>query len=142
MQLILVWLAVTTWYIPTDFSDPVLLYGGHSPTPECRWVAVDVYRLLDGDVELGDVLYIEFVDHPQVSTVLAVRDTGPLGDYYIEDFPELPIVLDIPYRAWPAGLEGLRSARVRIVNITALDRAAAVGDAASMVPIYVPQEWR
>jgi hypothetical protein len=115
-------LAVATWYVPQEYSDPIVLYEGR-PTPSAGyWGAISIDQLGgQGKVRLGDEVEVYFVDHPSVPPlVLSIEDAGSLHLYYIEDFPDLPVMLDIHYQAWPVALEGLLSARVRIINRSAL----------------------
>lgn len=54
----------------------------------------------------------------EMMTLLAL-DAGPLFDYYVEDWPELPIVADIPMHL--SKFEGL-SSRATVVNKTRAKR--------------------
>lgn len=121
MRVVIAILAAATWYVPQGYSDPVNLYGGSEPAGV--WVAVDVRQITGGAVCLGDDLIIHFIDYPGIPPLqLPAKDAGPIGDYYTTSFPGLPFAADIHYRAWPVALEGKLSARVRIINLSALRR--------------------
>lgn len=91
-------IGVATWYTPTDFSDPVVLYCGYSEA-DTPWVALSVDLYETGAVRCGDAVVVEF-PHGEVVEAKAL-DAGPLYKYYIEDYPDLPLLVDMPEVIWP-----------------------------------------
>jgi hypothetical protein len=114
MRVVLAVLAVATWYVADDVPNTVGPYCG-GPAPD-RWVAIDAGLMYDGVVECGFKLTLYYPDIGLIDRVV-VWDIGPLQSYghYIEDYADLPYLLDVEHRAWPVALDGLLSARVLIV---------------------------
>ena len=84
------------------------------------WVALDV-KLYDRWADCGDLLLLE-----GNGWELSARawDAGPLHLYHIEDWPELPILVDVPAHLAPfAGL----SAQVKVTNVSRSRRWAPGG---------------
>jgi hypothetical protein len=116
--------------------DGTLLYTLHSskstPSPAQRgregvgaWVALDVRLFQTGQARCGDHVVLLFPpftggqERGQTLHALAL-DAGPFAGYYIADYPDLPIIVDVPAHLAPfAGL----SSPVRVLNLSALDRA-------------------
>lgn len=92
-----------------------LVFGPRTPP----WVAVDVQMFLSGRIRCGDELWLGFGSPHQTLKVLAL-DAGPFHGYYVQDWPHLPIVADIPFHLVP--FSGLASP-VRIFNYSAAQRA-------------------
>lgn len=109
---------VATWYGPGYYYQPLYCGGFYEPgTPP--WAAVDVGMFQEG-WECGDELQITFEDGTELT--LRLMDTGPLSNYYIEDFgPDTPIVIDIPEPFW--AFPGSYAAPVRVVNKRIVRRA-------------------
>lgn len=83
------------------------------------WCAVNVNGYESGNVLPGDMIVVEFLDY-DVVLFLEAWDAGPFDGYYVEDFSELPIIVDIPEHLWPLDVT---SARVRMYNVSAMERS-------------------
>lgn len=83
------------------------------------WVAVDVRAYESGDVKCGDMLRVCF-DNAECVDVLA-WDAGPFERYYIEDYPDLPILVDFEESAWP--FPGLTMSAIVDVRVLEVDNA-------------------
>lgn len=81
------------------------------------WVAVDIKMYQSGEVKCWDTLRVTFEDGA-IKDVLAL-DAGPLYKYYIEDWPDLPILVDFEESAWP--FDNRMSAVVDVLNLSALN---------------------
>jgi hypothetical protein len=100
--------------------------------PRSSWVALDVRLYQTGQAQCGDHLVLFFPPStgacPERSEggqeggqLLALAlDAGPFEGYYVADYPNLPIIVDVP--AHLASFSGL-SSPVRVLNLSALDRA-------------------
>ena len=112
-------LAVATWYDAAAVPSSVGPYCGDPPSwvREMGWVAVDAELMWSGVVECGDELLLYYPDYDLVRRVV-VWDIGPLQSYghYIEDYHDLPYLLDVEHGAWPVALDGLLSARVLVLK--------------------------
>lgn len=75
------------------------------------WVALPVGKYGEW-AECGDEIVLHGDDWSIQARAL---DAGPLSDYYIEDFPELAIIADVPEIHSP--FRGL-SSRARMINVT------------------------
>jgi len=112
---------MATYYSSQDFgggplyASPTLQYN---PSNEVRWCAVNVSSFQDGSVLPGDLLLIYFTNNNQV-LMLEAWDAGPFDGFYLEDFPNLQILVDIPQHLWP--LSG-RSAEIEMINLSAMER--------------------
>lgn len=85
-------IGIATWYGPGFRGQPLACGGTFGPgTPIA---AVDPSYLERG-WQCGDLL----IAWDEVELVL--MDTGPLSNYYIEQWPDKPIVLDVAEHAWP-----------------------------------------
>ena len=80
------------------------------------WVALSIKEYTSGRVQCGDEILIWGDDW---SIVVRALDAGPLHRYYIEDWPDLPIIGDLPQFIAP--FPGL-SAKAQMVNVTATKR--------------------
>lgn len=81
------------------------------------WVALDVNEFKSGCAKCGDVILLEFEDG---STLRArALDAGRFEGYYVADWPELAIVVDVPEHLAP--FEGTSSV-VTVTNLTAVVR--------------------
>ena len=107
-------LAIATWYAGPYVGEDLYCGGVYDETAR-PWVAVDVALYESGAVRCGDLMAITFEDG-QVLNMYAL-DAGPFGKYWIEDWPNLPIMADLPKHLWP--IHPARSAKVSISNITA-----------------------
>jgi hypothetical protein len=89
------------------------------------WVALDVRQFQTDAARCGDhvvLLFSPSTGGQEGGLILHAQalDAGPFRDYYVADYPALPIVADVPAHLWPvAGL----SAPVHLLNLSALDRA-------------------
>lgn len=83
-----------------------------------HWCAVNVNAFLDGSVLPGDILLVDFLDYDR-ALFFEAWDAGPFDGYYIEEHPDLPILIDIPQHLWP--LSG-RSAEIEMINLSAMER--------------------
>jgi len=91
-----------------------LLYREDSSTP---WVALDHSEYESRRVWCGDELWLTFPDGQRL--VARAWDAGLLYDYRVDDWPGLPIVVDVPAMFWPvAGI----STPARVVNRSAAGR--------------------
>ena len=90
-----------------------LRYKENAPS----WVALDITWYESGQVRCGDTITIWGDGWSYTGLAL---DAGRFHGKWIEDWPELPIVADLP--KFRAPFEGL-SARVRVVNVSAVKRA-------------------
>jgi len=90
-----------------------------------HWCAVDVREFESGRVHPGDTLLIKFLDM-DTYMLLDAWDAGPFIGYYIEDHPELPILIDIPQHLWPA--DSAKSAEVTVVNLSRVMEAGIDND--------------
>jgi hypothetical protein len=125
-------------------TDGTLLYtvpSKSAPSPAQRgrvgvgagaWVALDVRLYRSGQVHCGDHVVLFFPPakrggHEGGPTLHArALDGGPFAGYYVADYPDLPIVADVPVHFWPVheGPTGPRlSSTVILLNLSALDRA-------------------
>lgn len=114
-------LVMATWYgDPAHFGRPLYCDRGNGlvyATSTVDWVAVDVGLYESGQVRCGDTIQVRFPSG-QVLTAQAL-DAGPLRDYRVAPFWDLPVMVDVPRHLWPAG--GL-SSPVRMINKSALMR--------------------
>ena len=84
---------------PLYCSTPDLpLYYDKATAAKWPWIAVDVDKYLSGEIGCYTPVQVEFEDG--TVRVLYALDAGPLGDYYIEDYPDLPILVDVPEWFW------------------------------------------
>lgn len=97
------------------YAHPSARYDPHNGIP---WCAVNVQAYLSGDVLPGDRIIVNFPEYNRF-LFLEVWDAGPFDDYYIEDYPDLPFLVDIPQHLWP--LPTL-SAEVEVTNLSAIER--------------------
>ena len=106
-------LKVATWYIALVVAP--LFCGGVYDTAQI-WVSL-LFEEWGETWQCGDLIYISFGQGDAI--LVRVRDTGPFGDRCVlqVDGTCAKIVADIPWHVWP--IEGVRSASVRVVNITA-----------------------
>lgn len=89
---------MATWYEPTDFSDPMVFWCGEK-AKDTPHVALPVTFYGQRVAKCGDPVTVEF---PNGNIVRAVAwDAGPLYKYFIEDYPDLPLLVDIPRAQWP-----------------------------------------
>ena len=90
----------------------------HLYTEDARdpWVAVDVGMYESGRVRCGDELWVYLPDGSVL--VAQALDAGYLAAYRTRDYPNLPIVVDVP--AMFAPFEGLSP--VRVINRSAAGR--------------------
>jgi len=93
--------------------DGTLFYDDATPS----WVALDVKLYEAGWAKCGDIILLKGDGWAMTAQAL---DAGPLYKYYIEDLPDLPIIVDIPTHLAP--FEGL-STRVEMINTTGISRA-------------------
>ena len=108
---------VATVYTAERFAGRPLFcdnFDGKSHVYDARaapWAAVDVGLYRSGAVSCGDELLILF----EGGRRLRVRalDAGTFEGYWVKDWPELPIVVDLPEH-----LMGVGSARVMWWNLT------------------------
>lgn len=99
--------------------DETLFYDIHSSPP---WVALDKDLYDSKWASCGDelLLYGESFYGRKWRMEAKALDAGPLGEYYLEDHPDKPIVADIPWALSP--FKGL-SSKVIVVNLTRLKSA-------------------
>jgi hypothetical protein len=113
---------MATYYSYRDFGrGPLYAHPSarYSPSNGIPWCAVNVDAYLSGAVQPGDELIVYFPDYDKL-LYLEAWDAGPFDGYYVQDHPELPILVDIPQHLWPLGRE--RSARIDVVNVSAMAR--------------------
>ena len=112
---------VASYYTYQDYGDgalyahPSARYDPHNGIP---WCAINVQAYLSGGVLPGDKIIVKFVDSDKF-LFLEAWDAGPFDDYLIEDFPNLPILVDIPQHLWP--LHSL-SAEIEMINLSKMER--------------------
>lgn len=82
------------------------------------WVAVPV-ELYSQGWQCGDVVQIDFESGERINA--RAFDAGPLSDFYIWSFPDLPIVADVPQYFWPYD-DWRISAHASITNVSLLAR--------------------
>jgi hypothetical protein len=101
---------------------------------ETSWVALDVRLFQTGQARCGDHLVLFFSPaqrggQERGPTLHALAlDAGPFAGYYVADgrtYSSSPIVVDVPAHLAP--FPGL-SSPVRILNLSALDRAMETAD--------------
>lgn len=112
---------VATYYTFEDYGYGPLYahpYQRYDPYNDLPWCAVNVAAYLSGAVQPGDKLVIEFIDHDEM-LFLEAWDAGPFDEFYIEDFQDQPILVDVPEHLWP--LQQM-SARIRVINVSRLQR--------------------
>lgn len=108
-------LAVATFYTMAFAGQPLYCDRGNGlvySTDTAPWVALSVDLYESGLARCGDEILI--TGDGWTTTWLAL-DAGPLNRYYIEDFPHLPILVDIPQHL--VQFQGM-SAKVTVRNLT------------------------
>ena len=85
------------------------------------WVAIPVEMYKEG-WECGDIVYLSFDDIEQMFQYRAY-DAGPLSDFYIQSYPELDIIADVPIYHWPFS-DGRISAHASMFNHSLFARRA------------------
>ena len=113
---------MATFYTYQDYGGgPLYAHSSaiYDQKNDLNWCAVNEMAYLTGQVEPGDKLLIRFMDYDKF-IILEAWDAGPFDGYYIADYPELPILVDVPLHLWP--LTRQTSARVEIVNLSAMER--------------------
>jgi len=112
---------VASYYTYWDYGEgalyahPSARYDPHNGIP---WCAMNVQDYLSGDVLPGDKILIKFTDYDKF-LLLEAWDAGPFDGYFIEDFPDLPFLIDIPQHLWH--LPRL-SAEIEMINLSAMER--------------------
>jgi hypothetical protein len=92
-------------------------YDVNSPA---AWIALDAAYYESGRARCGDqVLVTGAVDGSGWAVIVQALDAGPLSAYYIEQWPDKPIVADLPAHLAP--FSGL-SAPARLINLSELRR--------------------
>lgn len=117
MPVVIVYAGVATIY--AEIGQPLYCDRGNGwvyaeRTPP--WVALPVTWYESGLARCGDT--VTLWGDGWSGRYLAL-DAGPLEGHYVEDWPDLPIVADVP--EFLAEFDGL-SARVRVVNTSAIKR--------------------
>lgn len=98
-RLLIAMVGVATWYRPTDFSDPPVLYCGMY-APDAPYVALNVEWYEESRVSCGDIVRIEWQEGAVLNAV--ALDAGPFTGYYIETYgTDTPIIVDVPEQYWP-----------------------------------------
>jgi len=118
---------VATYYTYDDYGGGPLYASRtlmYDPSNSVLWCAVNVRSYEEGLVEPGDVLAIEFVDH-NIVLYLEAWDAGPFDGYHVEDWADLPILVDVPEHLWPLDT---MSARVVVYNVSADERGELNGE--------------
>lgn len=93
-----------------DCNEQSLYYSSETEP----WIALDVKLYETGWADCGDDILV-FTGGSGVE--LKAYDAGPLYKFYIADYPQLPIIGDIPVPHAPfRGLSG----RVRMINLTSV----------------------
>jgi len=126
---------VATYYTFDDYGGGPLYCAGRAGYPvdmiydtrsigKYNWVAVDVEAYQSGKVKCGDTLRVTF-DNNTTLEVLAL-DAGPFGKYYIQDWPDLPILVDFAEHCWP--LDAWSAVvDVEVIDGTGLQEVRSVG---------------
>lgn len=112
---------MATYYSYTDYGEqPLYCWGQYDEhtLQATQWVAVDVREYQSGRVRCGDTLLICFDSGCVKAHAL---DAGPFKGYFIEDYPDLPILVDFPREQWP--IVGDMSAVVNILNLSKTERS-------------------
>lgn len=112
---------VATYYTYQDYGKGPLYahpFATYDPYNQSPWCAVNVQAYLDGSVQAGDMLLVEFIEY-DIVLFFEAWDAGPFDGYYVEDFAHLPIIVDIPKHLWP--LDAM-SAQVQVTNLSGLMR--------------------
>lgn len=86
------------------------------------WIAIPVELYAQG-WQCGDVVIVTFSNTGEQIRFKAY-DAGPLSDYYIEDYPDLPIIADVPEYYWP--FPGDISTRATVFNASLAARVSSL----------------
>lgn len=115
MKLLLVLVGIATYYNSSVGSPLYCDDGtGHLYDPDAPpWVALseELYKI--GWAKCGDKIKV-VLDDGTSFTALAM-DAGPLQDYFLEESPELPLLVDVPQHLWP---RKTMSSLATVVNLT------------------------
>lgn len=116
-------LGIATWYAGAFIGQPLycdtgvgLIYSTSTPP----WVALSVDLYKSGWARCGDRIKIEGKDW---SIVVLALDAGPLHRFYIEDFPDQSILVDIPKHLVPFDT---MSSEVKVRNLDSSRRSIQV----------------
>lgn len=92
---------VATYYTD-EYTGPLYCDRGEGLTFSREtepWVAVADWMYQTGLIKCHDLLLITFEDGTTLSA--KALDAGPFSKYWVEDFKNLPIIVDIPEHLWP-----------------------------------------
>jgi len=112
---------MATYYSYRDFGNGPLYASSHlryDVHNGVSWCAVNVSAFENGSVLPGDLLLVHFIDSDDL-LFLEAWDAGPFDGFFIEEHPDLPILVDIPQHLWPSSA---RSAEIELINLTAAKR--------------------
>ncbi len=93
-----------------QFTDWPLTYSSEDLPP---WAAFDIGWYESGRVRCGDLVLLNF-DNGEWLLVRA-WDAGTFQGYYVNTWPELPILADLPEHLRP---DGAMAWQVRVVNLS------------------------
>ncbi len=92
-----------------QFTDRPLTYSEDLPA----WAAFDIGWYKSGRVRCGDLVLLMFEGGERL--LVRAWDAGRFRGYYVNTWPELPILADLPEHLRP---DGAMAWRVRVVNLS------------------------